>query len=644
MNVTRYQFPVPTEIAEPIKNTRQWTTALSPRIGGGWDFITQLWEKDQDVPTEWVVVNLDTEAVSLVQHPNQVYSNTNFQVPCASLGIVDANQLRAPSGRIFFPMRFGHIGGDLTDEHYVNVAYYDPASRTVTDLPSLLSPGGTRQTIVIQAVFDHAGNKLYMGTQATVGALPFVFVLDPVTLAITVIGLVGAAASGNVKYAYYLAKDEGPGAQWLYVAVGQDPWELVKIDVNTGAMTVLYTTTDPDSKFIEFENRPGLGWSVHIIDGAGGGRWWLADGAMTAYPGSGAPPGGARDVTPYNNALIEPPEIDWSRGAGHVQWRPHLSTDAFTDILYTPTFIAGVVLESMLILTDGSIIGAGENYNGFFRRSPSGDVVWFGAWYGVSQAALLQKDASTVYMCGYANSALLLFTPGATWELTPIANPASVGSYFATTGVKYPYFLELGANGRLYMTGRRERDASGSGIGHYTASTGLFAGTNDAPLDNYKPRGFAVLDGISRIAFSGETLDSSDARILMFDLNLTPTTSWLVQAGLKNTGLLYETSDPAVVIGLTNDIPYYVYRFNVQTGALLQIVTLGLAVGASCLRASDGSLWAVVGTNIERIDPATLARQKVAGVGGIPTVVAMSFLGNKLYMVAGSKLYRLAVS
>ncbi len=627
---------VPAALGSPVISSRQWTTALAPG-SSGWDFICQSYQSGEAVPSEWIVINLNTGVVAITLGPNEIYSNSNFQIDSENTLVTDNNQLRASGGRIFFPQRYGRVGVDVTDQHYVNVAYFDPATRVVAQIPSVLAPGGTRHALAFSATFNVAGSLIYFGSQAVVGDLPFIFTVNPSTLATNVIGAVGAAASVNVKYAYYLAKDEGPGAALLYVAVGQDPWELISINVSTGVQTTLYTTAGPGVQGISFTNQVGLGWRVTIYDNGVATNYWVADGAITAYPGGGAPTGGARTVTPYVNALVSPPEIDWSNGIGQVQWRANGSSGPYTQIDYDVVYEAPVPIESLIALSDGTTLGNAEQYNGVFRgSSATGLLTWYGAWpLGLSQPVMLEVSPTVVYMAGYPNGALFRYNPTASWnpEGAPApANPLSLGSFHATSGVKYSYFLEVGANGRLYQSGRRERDSSGSGIGYYDPVGLTFAGTTAAPLDNYIPRGMVVMDGISRVVFSGETLDASDAKLCVYSLDLTLLNQYTVQAGIRNTGLLFETLEPNIIVGLTNDSPYYLYRFNVSTGTLLSITTLGAAITGSTQRAFDLSIWVMVGNNLKRIDTNTMEVTTVRDLTAVVPVGYLAWTGNSLYL------------
>ena len=208
---------------------------------------------------------------------------------------------------------------------------------------------------------------------------------------------------------------------------------------------------------------------------------------------------------------------------------------------------------------------------------------------------MLLNDSGLVYICGYPNGVLYTYDPALAWapDGTIAGNPSALGgSFYATTGMKYPYFLAMGTNGRLYCAGRRERDADGSGIGYYTPGTGLYAGTN-VGLEYFMPRGMVLLESEGWIVFSGELNgepgEPAEAQLVVYDLDLTEVTRWTVQAGLQNTGLLFPTAVSDVIVGLTNDNPCLLYRFNVTTGVVLDSVVLGaVLIDGSTIRPADG--------------------------------------------------------
>jgi hypothetical protein len=620
----------PLVIGTPVFSSRQWTTGLAPRIRGGWKFIAQSWNYDDDVPTEWVLVNLDEGNYTVQQAKNRVYANSNFQVPSTNTTIVDNNQLRAPNGRIFFLER-GNPG--IGNDDKLNVAYYDPADEAIHQLPVIVDGSGGRHDSVYQGVFDQTGKTLYCGTQTAIGYTPIVFAIDTATLAVTNLGSVGVASSPQPKYAYYIAKDATPGSNWLYVAVGQYNWELVAINLSTNAKTVLLTTAGPGFQFIEFEQRAGLGWSANIINNGVQTRYWMADGAITAYPGSGGPPGGNRTITPYSNPLTSPPEIDWSRGIGFVSWRRGAGA-TWQEVDYSVQYRGSIQVESLLSSPNGGLVGNSQQYNGFFSLKRAAFESY--GQFGISQPTLLAYDANTVYAAGYANGLLVRWNTQADWDA--VTNPVTLGNFGAN--IRYPYFLRDGKNGRLYTAGRRERDSLGSGVGYYDTTTHAFV-TNTTNLDDYTPRGFLVLPaGI--LVFSGELVSgavATEAKLVLYSLDAAEYARRTVIPGMANSGELFPTSDPNIVFGIVNDAPYYIYRFNVATGQLLQSATIAGPVDATA-RHPSGTVWVASGYNLLRINPDTLAVSTKASIQPLYPVTLMAWRADTLYMVSSyTKVY-----
>jgi hypothetical protein len=458
----------------------------------------------------------------------------------------------------------------------------------------------TYHAVFYSGTTNPAGTKLYLGSQANADSSPFIAEIDTSTLAVTVHPVVGTANS-QPRYAYYLAVDGND----CYIAVGQLGWELVHLNLTTDVATTLHTTSGPGFQFIQFDAQAN-GWRVVIYDNGVGTYYWLADGAITAYPGSGAPPGGARDVYPYHvdeGALSSPPQIDWSRGIGQVLWRPNGSSGDWTTLEYDVAIKEPVPIESLVALSDNEAFGNVEQYNGFFRYS-RGELEWFGQWPGgVSQPAML-KVGSYVYFSGYPNGVLFRYDPSLDWapDGTASGNPAYLGA-FSASEMKYAYDIDYSST-RVYVSGRRERDGEGSGIGSYLIAGGTFAGTAADPLDNYNPSGLVVLEASNRVVFSGNTLDSSTAKLLVYDLALAAVAEQTVVIGWTDTGRLHKTSDDAIIVGVTTDTAY---RFNVLTGTLLATQALGGDTVGTYQDPATLTIYTTIDLTLATIDPETLA-------------------------------------
>ncbi len=636
------KHPLQTEwLATPVRASRAWSTALAPNARGGWNFITQVFEFRSGSPSEFVVLDLETGKSTTFEGPTEIYTNNNYQI---------ANEVRAKNGRIFFP------------ELETNVAYYDPTDESVKQLGRMVDPVGANKSIY-KLVFDHAG-KLYGATLST--ARPTVFELDPDTLAHRVIGEVGDDRL-TYSYGYFLAID----SPWAYCAVGERPWELAALNLLTGRSQVLATRSD--EPFMHLEHRKE-GVRAKLVTGLKkrderDDYVWCVDGKAiptTETYDPGKLPFKSRDIQPYANPLVDPPEIDSSNlnpdadGIGHVAWRPHGSTGAWIDRTFKVKYTGPVELESLVALPDGSLFGNAAQYHGFFRYDPAHKATQFFGPHGPSRGPRIVVDGK-VYIAGYPNGLLYEYDPTRPWTSSIRAeakgatglNPRKLG-LFADAGAHYAHSLVASSNGRLYYSGRRERDGVGSGVGSYDLATNAFAG-HHKDLSFYDPEGLIALDALKRVVFSGSLHDDPglpgktppEAQLVVFDQDLREINRLEVKPGLSATGTLYPSNDGNTILGVIKDVDGKrgaVYRFDVAAGKLLDWRDLDAVAGTSTQRPEDKSVWIVVGKRLVRVDPTTL---EVTTVGTLFDVAAeitrLVWQQGELYSTAGPELRRVAL-
>lgn len=613
----------PNALSTPVRTSRQWTTALAPN-GDGWNYVACSWPGGATA-IEWAVVrNLTTDPTTAISEtPSRHYPNSNYKI---------VNQLRAQNGRIFFPCF------DLY------TAYYDPTTEQVHEIgPVVEDPpvDPATSTIFFSGAFDTSG-LLYLATQESKYRPCCVVVTDTDTLAQTVLGYVGDGALSYTTYGYYIAPDTGTAAKYVYIAFGQNPWQLWALNITPGASygtaTKLYEVTNEGN--ISFQDISGEGWiaTIHTKLNQPDNvttRWWCLDGALYAYTNSQPPPAGApapRNVTSGGSAIVSPPQLDVSRGIGQVLWRPNGSTGDYTLVEYDVNYRDNIAVESLLVLSDGSVLGNAASYQGFFRYRPSGNVTsWYGNWTdGLSQPVLVEVDG-LVYMTGYPNSALYRYDPAQTWLAG--TNPVSLGTFNSTAHTHYPYCLEH-HNGRLYMLGRRERTGVGGGLAYYDIAAATYTGTaTDLTFGN--PSGLIVLPEISRIVASLAPLDGSDGVLVVFDYDLVEVARWTLD-GISDPGKLYACRDGQSVTGVStaDDVAY---RLNVVSGTLHQQVSLGGAVSASLQQTRGGEILVKVDTAMKSLDPNTLhATAAFSGYSGMSKITA----GGVVYFSDGATLYQ----
>jgi hypothetical protein len=592
-----------TSLGEPVRAARAWTSALAPNARGGWNFITQTWENGSTQPTEFIVLDLETGHQKTFEGPTGIYANSNYQV---------AEQLRAQNGRIFFPMGKGYL------------AYYEPSDESVRFLGKVVDGD---DAAVFRMVFGPDG-KLYGGTQA--GARPAVFTLDPDTLVTHMIGRVGTPRA-TYSYAYYLAADP----PWLYVAVGEDPWELVAIHITTGEERVLATRAD--AGWMELEPRAN-GITAKLISGlrTPAQKTELVscvDGRIGDKPSNHA-------VTPRENPIAGAPVLDLSAvnpdadGIGRVRWGGRETT-------YHVKYTEPVEIESLVALADGTLLGNASQYHGFFRYDPKTKKLAHYGSVGISRGPRATL-AGITYLAGYPSSVLFAFDPKRPWSAK---NPRKLGNFFAA-GTHYASALVPAKTGRLYFSGRRERTGVGGGVGYYEPGTGRFAGHHER-LEMLDPEGLVVLENPRRVIYSGHIANDptnvrgETAQLVVFDENLVEQKRLTVKPGLRNTGAIYATPDPRVLIGVISE-PAAIYQYDVVDGRLLAWRALDRIPGPIAQR-DDASLWYVLGDALYRVDPVTLAETRV---GTLPETAngagLLTWLGDRLYWSVSSRLREIA--
>lgn len=646
--------PLRTEPAcVPVRSSRAWSTALAPNARGGLNFITQYWEYPSTNPVEYVVLDLETGETKITEGPSRRYTNSNYQ---------HRNQVRASNGRIFF----AESGPFLT--------WYDPTDESIKEVGQMFDPAHGDK-FIFKLEFGPDG-MLYAGTQAN--EFPSIARIDPVTLQFKVLGRVGKNRL-SYSYAYNLAVDP----PWVYVGVGQNPWELAAIHAETGESKVLHTCDG--AGWIDFDLR-----KEGIVAKTASNRetaaqksevFWCVDGAIVPFDPKYDPaqlPFKPRSVARPSNPVANPPELNLSMlnadsdGVCRILSRTAGSTNAWKETKFQVRHTSPIAIESLLALPDGTLLGNTKQYHGFFRYDPKAKTcVAYGA-HGPSGGPRVMMDG-LAWICGYPSSGLYAFDPTKTWTSNRLVeesadgstarNPVHLGYFAQKSGTHYAYFLLPSGNGRLYFGGRRERTGIGGGVGFYEPSTKTFAGHHEK-LSFLTPRGMVVIDDLQRVVYSGRLQDDpafpgqtpAEAQLVVYDRELNEVERLTVKPGIKSTGQLFlcpaasksekrswfqrlfggrekAVSPPrTVIVGLVDE-EKAMYRYDLAAKRLLEWVPVPAEFNATIQKPNDGSLWTIMDGALVRIDPVTL---HLTVMGKFPAAVTrLAWLGNDLYAATG---------
>jgi hypothetical protein len=580
-------------------------------------------------PSEFFVVDLDTGHTTIDEARSGLITIDRYK---------PSHELRAGNGRIFFP------GSG------VSVAYYDPEDETVKQLGRLL-PATSPDNVFYKGEFGPDG-MLYLGTESN--GLPTIVQLDPDTLTWKVLGTVGKARVGY-SYAYYFDIDP----PWVYVAVGENPWELAALNIKTGESRILATRSN--KSWMKLRATPA-GIVATLIDGLHTPQETqedlLCSDGKTIDPHR-APARTGFDAKPRMPELKDPPEVDLedispnAAGVGTIRWRA-TKTDPWKETKFSVKYTSPVDIESLVALPDGSVMGTTAQYRGFFRFVPSTRSVTAFGHHGPSRASCA-VDHGIVYVAGYPNGTLYAYDPAAPWRSTgndqqdkrdPAANPRALGN-FAESGTKYTSFLEAAPNHRVYYAGYRERDGLGGGVGYYDIGKTTFAG-HFRNLDAFNPHGLLVLDHPLRVIYAGHLRKDvpgaaplpSEAQLVVFDANLVELERLEVKPGLRDTGRLFATPNPDVIVGVVAS-ERAIYRYDLHAKKLLGWKSLDGEIGAATQRPGDLSIWVVRDRSLVRVDPVKLTLQVVGAPAGMPADAEhLTWQGQELYLSSKGELLR----
>lgn len=262
----------------PILTARQWTSLLSPNANNtDWNFIVEYWAGGVNLPVWTAVIKNFTTNPVVTQYSTltHVYANTLYNVSIGKNG-----QIRALNGRIFIPQFANYT------------TYYDPITEDIYQIgPIVETPpiDPNASTILYSAKFDVAG-LLYFGTQESQHRRAMITVTDTTTTppAQSIIGYVPPTNTSNAytTYAYRLAPDTVTATKWIYVAYGEDPWQLWALNITTGVASKLDEV--PSNGNIDFADISGQGWVATLDTNLGQPsnvrtRYWCLDGAKYPY-------------------------------------------------------------------------------------------------------------------------------------------------------------------------------------------------------------------------------------------------------------------------------------------------------------------------------------------------------------------------
>lgn len=624
----------PVSLGVPVSSARLWAEGVVPRVGGGWNWIGQLYNYPQQNPTEWVVMHLETAEYEIFTDSLWEPNDRGRYVASSNFHALNRG-LRAASARVFWPAVSCYWW------------WYDPTTNEVNQMDRV--SGSAPDASIYSFIFNHDGSKIYGGSQTANNSpdkMPCVMQFDPTLSPPTAtfmcrVGSTGRTQSAN--YAYNLWVD----GNYLYVLVGQEFWDVVAVNLSTFTQTILRTTGA--NSWAYFEEIAGQGLTVRLATNGVNTEWfWVNNGAVAgAYTPGNPPPFAPHDVSKYDNPVVGAPQIDSTPVPTGVGWRTS-SSDPYTLDEFAIAFAGPVELESITVLPAGQVFGASIQYQGFFRYDlASAALLYYGEWNQIAEVAFCPTALSgKIYFTGYPNGVLYEYNPSSAWLVTgpgSSQNPKKLGNYsngVTFSGVKRGRVLAYSSTyNRMYMVGERDRSGDGAGIGWYDFVAKNFGGTFTG-LEAFDGHlGLVVFDALDRYVMGGKWTGVGDAPLVLYNHSLVEVDRQYPIAGLTETGKLFRTNEAQIVVGVSiND--GRIYRWNIVTETLGTVVnTNSLGTIRSMIQKDVTTLTVIIGSDLYEVDLLTLG-MTLLGTLPDPTFSSIAAgLSDELYGTLDTELF-----
>lgn len=454
---------------------------------------------------------------------------------------------------------------------------------------------------------------------------------DPKTGQITNFGPQGGPFDVTHVYGYSVGSD----GQFVYTAAGKMPWRVVALDTKTGKQQVLMEFDPGDHPEVHQRAEkvflhvqfaaPKPGAPAEAVFQLAGGKAEPSD-ALPRFDDSYVP-GDDRpqpEVEAFDRGL---PILDDGahlrfRGPGEETWKTAVIPVAGNDMM----------IERIAPLANGQLLVAAGPYGNVHYFDPAtGKFSRIGSPAEKNVYDLLEIDG-VKYFCGYPNSIIgILEDDGG----------RLIGDWHESLKSKHANFLVPGADGRLYSGNHNERESTGGALGWFDPKTSEFGGIH-FPNDDCEflttalDRRYIVYASDFTHNPATPEITKRSGRLIVYDTAERKIVRQVAPLSDGSAGVLVETT-PGKMLGFgQNDKLPVLYTFDVETGAVGELVTLPAKAPRFIARGPDGKVYFFVKDQLVRADPETLVLEAIC-----PAAPGrMAFVGNDLYLGGTSQLRR----
>jgi len=457
---------------------------------------------------------------------------------------------------------------------------------------------------------------------------------------------------GPFKITHIYGYSVGSDGEWVYTAAGKIPWYVVACNRKTREQKVLFKLSQEDFPYV-IHRGPEAYLSLRDVDQKNNTAtvtyYRLAGGAAT--PVEKLPPrpqvkGPWTDIPQPTVARIQR-GLPFAEGAAVMRYRPvGKEKEPWQEIRLPEMKGEPYRVRRIAALGDGRLVVATGIYGDVFLFDPpTGAFERVGNPVSRNIYCLLVADG-TIYFGGYSNAILGVFDEKGKARL--------LHDWNRMLGSKRSLSLVLGADGRIYLGNRAEREFVGGSLAWWDpkGEKGKQAGGVRFPNDEANWT-IGAMDGRYIVVASRAVVDPVNpdfeppgGKIIVYGTaeqkivqEFVPFPKDVPKGARRGSAGMIVEAEPGIILGFTayQGKPQ-MYAAELLTGVMLKKAEIPAAVQGDLKMGPDGMIYTFLDQTLVRVHPRTYA---ITPLFTVRVTGRMVFLGRDLYLGGGYELRRI---
>lgn len=477
---------------------------------------------------------------------------------------------------------------------------------------------------------------------------------DPATSTFNQIGILTNTGSG--QYAYTV----GQQGDFAYVGLGQLPWYLAIRNLTNNTTSFTFTGSNDLGGLIFHQKLGGLIYRRQRSDSVF--EWYnLTNGTVVSistpsaslyYDYTYQKKNQVKDATTFLANYSKEINMDDGyptsvRNYVTVGYRTSPTTN-WTYASVTNGFIfQPQKVKQIYQVSANEVLGFTDFYGPVFKFNLTSPATTF---IGMPQYELhdgLVQEYGPIYLTGYTSSTLQ-YNPTNAWNLNGIVTPTST-NYNAHklpfAFGKYHRFVQLGADGMLYIGVNHLRDSTGGELAWYDPQNRTNGSNRSSFLNDDVAHMIPALGATKMIYASYATDGSTNAKVFVFDVaTKTIDRTFYPIPGATQLDKIVEIS-PGVIFGASGTT---IFKADVLTGTVnyrtnfpketLYLDWSSHEYDHRLTLGPDGYVWLFGSNTLYRVNPTDGSYTNLVNTGGR----TVNFVGRDIILAGNTNLYRIS--